>query len=216
MDQFGIKDDYFDLDFAFQINFRRSLLESDISDWKNKRMTGFHAEWHLVYRNGTHINVSQPPLFTLGHNKLFREFMSMLNSSISSGKITAESAMEKLKHLKKDWIVRNREKLDEKCSYYVSGSPQESRKMWENVFETHSGLALKIEELEQIFSEYSDEMEYKDSATEKREGDLKIIELSIYNTKQHYYDVGALSEVFRCVSISISATFTEIHILSFV
>ena len=161
-------------DLAFQINFKRSLLESnDISAWKNKSMTGFHAEWHLEYNDGTHVNVSQPPLFTWGRNKLFREFMSMVNSSISSGRMTAESAMERLKHLKKDWILRNREKLE--CTYNdISMSTLDSRKIRKKVSVTQTGLALKVEELEKILSEYSKEIKYKDNATEIREGDLEI------------------------------------------
>ena len=172
---YDYQESFFDghFDIAFQINFKRSLLDSDISAWKNKSMTGFHAEWHLESKYKTHMNASQAPLFTWGRTKLFQKFMRMVNSSISSGRITVESAMERFKHLKKDWILRNREKLE--CTYNdISMSTLDSRKIRKKVSVTQTGLALKVEELEKILSEYSKEIKYKDNATEIREGDLEI------------------------------------------
>ena len=167
---------------AFQINFKRSFIEKNISAWENKRMTGFHAEWHLEDKNGKLMNVSQPSIFTWGRKKLFGEFLSMVNSSISSGRMTAERVMERLKDLKKEWILRNKEKIDEKCTNY-DGTTEEYKGQWHRVFRTKSGLTLKMQELEQILLEYSHEMGYWDNATEKREGEFKIIELSIAKLK---------------------------------
>ena len=177
--------------FQFQVSFTRALLENDISAWKNKRMTGFHAEWHLEDKNGSYMNVSQPPIFTWGRNQFFREFISMVNSSISSGRMTAESAMKRLKDLKKEWILRNRREMNKKCTNYdVSNSTI--------LFHEKKGLALKIQELEHIISEYSYEIGYWDNATEIREGKFKIIGLVIYYTIQHYFIVLRVSAVFSC------------------
>ena len=195
------------LDIAFQINFKRSLLESnDISAWKNKNMTGFHAEWHLEYRNGTILTVSQPPTFTWGRNKLFREFMSMLNSIISSGRMTAESVMEKLKDIKKDWILGNREKIDEKCTYYdASSSTQENRKTWIHVFDTKTGLGLKSEEVIQILSEYSYEMGNMDTATEIREGLFKRISVK---TQRNSTELNSTQSNSKATSLRLDTVVT--------
>ena len=190
---------YFTDDYGFhlslQITFKRTSLDSDISAWKSKNMTGFHAKWHIEDKNERYMNVSQAPIFTWGRNKLFREFMSLLNSIISSGRMTAESAMEKLKDIKKDWILGNKEKIYEKCTYYdTSSSTQENRKTWIHVFDTKTGLGLKREEVIQILSEYSYEMGNLDTATEIREGLFKRISVKTQPDMRKEPDVQTLSE----------------------
>ena len=156
------------LGIGLEITVTRSFSESDISALVDKTMTGFHAEWHIENSNETIMNVSQQPSFiTWGRNNLFREFMSLVKRSVSSANMAVGSVMERFKYLKKEWILRNREKINDKCTYYDIISDFYMSATYEK-----NGFVLKIEEVEQILSEYANETKVYDSATDIRKGQL--------------------------------------------
>ena len=101
---------------TFVIFYQRKWEQKEFSEWKEKRMTGFHAKWYFEDENGMKIDVYQPPAFVDAYTLAFQQFVNLVNTGVTIKGIAVEDIQERLHGLKRDWIIETKHDLEDEST----------------------------------------------------------------------------------------------------